>query len=209
MEITKQKVLNEEEELRELVNSFLSDKSSDAMKEIYYTRFYHKCKNVFESVLYKTTFDKHLASTIYNDAIIIFREQAKKEIEIKNIKGFLYQIAINVYLNKIKPENKQKQRFSLLIDSKNSFLNMPDRWADEISEDEFEQVINWGLNELKKEKPHMEKVIRAFYIDELSYKEVSDNFGYSLNEVKSHVQNGKQNLKKIVERAEVFNKYKN
>jgi RNA polymerase sigma factor (sigma-70 family) len=37
--------------------------------------------------------------------------------------------------------------------------------------------------------------IRLFYLEDLSYAEVSGRSGYSVNEVKSHIQNGKRNLK--------------
>jgi RNA polymerase sigma-70 factor (ECF subfamily) len=37
--------------------------------------------------------------------------------------------------------------------------------------------------------------IELFYFKQKSYKEVSDLTGYSVNEVKSYLQNGKRNLK--------------
>lgn len=205
MEITKQDILSEEEELQKLVRAFTCTESSDMVRELNYSRFYSKCKNVFESILYKTTFNKHLANSIYNDAVLIFREEAKKEEKIENVKGFLYQIAINVYLNKIKPERKYTSRFSFVIDNKNAFLNISDITLGDSFDAEFERKVTWALNELKKEKPDQEKALRAFYLEELSYQEVVTNYGYSLKEVKSYVQNGKQNLKRIFEKMEMRN----
>ena len=43
--------------------------------------------------------------------------------------------------------------------------------------------------------------IELFYLQEKSYKEVSDLTGLSLLNVKSHIQNGKRNLKIILERG--------
>jgi len=37
--------------------------------------------------------------------------------------------------------------------------------------------------------------IRLMYIDDKSYKDISVITGYSMKEVKSHIQNGKRNLK--------------
>jgi len=37
--------------------------------------------------------------------------------------------------------------------------------------------------------------IELFYLKEKSYKEVTEITGYSMNQVKSHIQNGKRNLK--------------
>jgi RNA polymerase sigma-70 factor (ECF subfamily) len=44
--------------------------------------------------------------------------------------------------------------------------------------------------------------ILLFYIYQLSYQQISDKTGLSLNEVKTHIQNGKRNLRKILERYE-------
>jgi RNA polymerase sigma-70 factor (ECF subfamily) len=40
--------------------------------------------------------------------------------------------------------------------------------------------------------------IEMFYIQNLSYEEVSEKTGFSLNQVKSYIQNGKRNLKLIL-----------
>lgn len=39
--------------------------------------------------------------------------------------------------------------------------------------------------------------IRLFYLEGKSYKEVSEISGFSANEVKTHIQNGKRNLKSL------------
>lgn len=47
-----------------------------------------------------------------------------------------------------------------------------------------------------------QRCVQLFYLQELSYREVSDQTGYNLNEVKSHLQNGRRNLKIYLENAE-------
>lgn len=39
------------------------------------------------------------------------------------------------------------------------------------------------------------RCIELFYLKELSYREIVETTGLTLNEVKSHLQNGKRNLK--------------
>ena len=41
--------------------------------------------------------------------------------------------------------------------------------------------------------------IRLFYLESYSYQEIAALTGQELNEVKSHIQNGKRNLKLILE----------
>lgn len=40
--------------------------------------------------------------------------------------------------------------------------------------------------------------IRMMYIEDKSYRDISENTGYTINEVKSHIQNGKRNLKNLL-----------
>jgi len=43
------------------------------------------------------------------------------------------------------------------------------------------------------------RCIELFYLEERSYREVAEATGFSMNEVKSHLQNGRRNLKIILE----------
>jgi RNA polymerase sigma-70 factor (ECF subfamily) len=52
--------------------------------------------------------------------------------------------------------------------------------------------IQSAVNNLNQEQG---TCIRLMYIEDKSYREISDITGYGLNEVKSHIQNGKRNLK--------------
>ncbi|MEM7037429.1 MAG: sigma-70 family RNA polymerase sigma factor [Bacteroidota bacterium] len=59
----------------------------------------------------------------------------------------------------------------------------------EIAADEIEAAL--------KELPERQaNCIRLFYLRGLSYKEVAEVAGFNLKEVKSHIQNGKRNLRK-------------
>lgn len=58
-------------------------------------------------------------------------------------------------------------------------------------EEKLEQLQD-ALVRLSEEQ---KKCIELFYFKEKSYKEVSDLTGFSINEVKSYLQNGKRNLK--------------
>jgi len=42
--------------------------------------------------------------------------------------------------------------------------------------------------------------VTLFYLDKKSYQEIADITGYSLLQVKSYIQNGKRNLKIMVEK---------
>jgi RNA polymerase sigma-70 factor (ECF subfamily) len=42
-----------------------------------------------------------------------------------------------------------------------------------------------------------------FYLEKLSYQQVAERGGYSLMQVKSHIQNGKRNLRLLLEKKQM------
>ena len=46
--------------------------------------------------------------------------------------------------------------------------------------------------------PFQKKCIELFYLKNMSYTQIVEMTGYSVNEVKSYIQNGKRNLKMII-----------
>ena len=54
------------------------------------------------------------------------------------------------------------------------------------------QGMERGLMALKEEQ---RKCLQLFYLENLSYKAIQEATGFTLNEIKSYIQNGKRNLK--------------
>ncbi|RYG02265.1 MAG: sigma-70 family RNA polymerase sigma factor, partial [Chitinophagaceae bacterium] len=42
--------------------------------------------------------------------------------------------------------------------------------------------------------------VTLFYLEKKSYQQIADQTGYNMMQVKSHIQNGKRNLKTILEK---------
>ena len=57
--------------------------------------------------------------------------------------------------------------------------------------------MNESLKELNAEQ---QQCVTLFYLQKMSYQQVSEATGYSMLQVKSHIQNGKRNLKILIER---------
>jgi RNA polymerase sigma-70 factor (ECF subfamily) len=60
---------------------------------------------------------------------------------------------------------------------------------------QLEEQLEKLKDALVRLSEEQKKCIELFYFKEKSYKEVSDLTGFSINEVKSYLQNGKRNLK--------------
>ena len=53
---------------------------------------------------------------------------------------------------------------------------------------------------LKELNPEQQQCVTLFYLQKKSYHEISDETGFSMLQVKSYIQNGKRNLKILVEK---------
>lgn len=63
--------------------------------------------------------------------------------------------------------------------------------------DDTLELMHQGLDELNEEQ---RRCVSLFYLEKRSYQQVAEITGYSLLQVKSYIQNGKRNLKLILER---------
>ena len=64
------------------------------------------------------------------------------------------------------------------------------------------ELIEKGLQTLNKEQ---KECVTLFYLEKKSYQEISDYTGYNLLQIKSHIQNGKRNIKIWVEKQKINN----
>ena len=121
-----------------------------------------------------------------------------KRMKVTHFKSWLYRVAQNHCLMEL----RKKKPHSTSIDDLEHML------AEEVSPNKYHEreirlsALDKALHELK---PDQKKCVMLFYIDELSYKEVADKTGFSLKEVKSHIQNGKRNLRIHLESNQEFN----
>lgn len=125
------------------------------------------------------------------DAVIHIFEKLPRDLvnyTIHNFSSWLHTVTKN-YCFRFLSKNKR-----------NNFLqteNFPDRIDEE--DDSFEKIylpfLDDAINSLNNEQ---RICIELFYIENKSYQEISDETKYSLKEVKSHIQNGKRNLKIIL-----------
>jgi RNA polymerase sigma-70 factor (ECF subfamily) len=59
------------------------------------------------------------------------------------------------------------------------------------------ELMTESLKELNKEQ---QQCVTLFYLEKKSYQEISETTGFTLLQVKSYIQNGKRNLKLLIEK---------
>jgi RNA polymerase sigma-70 factor (ECF subfamily) len=157
-------------------------------------------------------FEKHV-KTVFGVCLFYFRDkdQAKdavmqifeklinelKKTEVKNFKGWLSFVVRNYCISEIR-KSKSKQFVSetyLEFEIKEPSLEEEER-MESVNEELMLEYMKDCLDNLK---PNQKICVELFYLNNLSYQQISDQIRLSLNEVKSQIQNGKRNLKLLIE----------
>lgn len=114
--------------------------------------------------------------------------------KVDYFKSWIYMVAKNHCLMKL----RDKGRFTAEINEntmatadepaeKNSFIEK-DRTLDHLAE---------ALQQLNKEQ---QLCVTLFYLEKKSYQEIADQSNFTVLQVKSHIQNGKRNLKIMMDK---------
>jgi RNA polymerase sigma-70 factor (ECF subfamily) len=114
--------------------------------------------------------------------------------EVHNFKSWLHSVTRNYCLMKMRKEKAMVMDIEKIVEKNGEdFVEIAE---DLHQEDALENYNRDDLAEvLKTLKEPQRRCIELFYLEGKSYQEVSEITGYSMNEVKSYVQNGKRNLK--------------
>jgi RNA polymerase sigma factor (sigma-70 family) len=88
---------------------------------------------------------------------------------------------------------------------------LTDRMTIQTEEKEKEEFIKQDItlelmsDSLKELNTEQQQCVTLFYLDKKSYQEISEQTGFTMMQVKSHIQNGKRNLKIMIERKMIDN----
>ena len=130
------------------------------------------------------------------DAVInIFEELVTKlkKYEVNNFKNWLYQLAKNHCLMKIRSSKSQPVTVDIDImhlGGNNHLDNVT--WK--------EEQLNGMENCIEQLPAEQKQAIRLFYLKEKCYKEIADLTETDISKVRSFIQNGRRNLKICMEK---------
>lgn len=114
---------------------------------------------------------------------------ATAKTEVHNFGGWVYQIARNECLSRLR-QHPEIQTEDERFDREEAAESLPiEEWLAE------EQKYTQLEEALKTLKQNQKQCITLFYFQSKSYQEIASELKISIKEVKSHIQNGKRNLK--------------
>ena len=116
-----------------------------------------------------------------------------KKYDVDNFKGWLYQLAKNHCLMKLRSKKGQPS----IVDA--DIMHLQENiHLDGVMEKETQlNTMEYCIEQL----PHDQKqAIKLFYLKEKCYKEIADSTQTDINKVRSFIQNGRRNLKICMEK---------
>lgn len=115
--------------------------------------------------------------------------------KVEYFKAWIYMVARNHCLMRLRgrqgkiPVEIKEQHLTDIRDE--------DARQNHIEKDLMLQDMADALEQLN---PEQKQCVKLFYLEKKSYQEITDQTGYSLLQVKSYIQNGKRNLKIMLEK---------
>lgn len=133
------------------------------------------------------------------DAVMQLFEQLIVKVKKQDIQDFpkwLYVVAKNFCLMEL------RARKNIIEVSTSEFVEFPHNLHPSENYAEKEERLS-QLESCMEKLPEKQRIsIDLFFINHKCYKEVVEITGFSMNDVKSYIQNGKRNLKNCMEKAD-------
>ncbi len=118
-----------------------------------------------------------------------------KKYKVDYFKSWLYMVAKNHCLMKIR-DSRGKIPVELTERYMAAAEEQPEVPGFTQSDHAIELLVE-GLQELPSEQ---QQCVTLFYLQKKSYQEISEGTGFTMMQVKSHIQNGKRNLRLLIEK---------
>jgi len=115
--------------------------------------------------------------------------------KVDYFKSWIYMVAKNHCLMKIRDEHAKAPA---PLTEKN--LSAPAEEADKNFLLENEKTLEKMAEALKELSTEQQVCVTLFYLEKKSYQQISNQTGYTTMQVKSYIQNGKRNLKILIEK---------
>lgn len=174
---------------QELLESFYSDRNNEwlgILLQRYTLLLFGVCMKYLKN-------EEEARDAVQQIFLKVITELQRYRVEY--FKSWLYMVAKNHCLMKIRAT--QGKRETELKEE----ITGPAEDGDHIrmihEKDVTLNLMNESLEELNKEQ---KDCVTLFYLEKRSYQEITESTGLSMMQVKSHIQNGKRNLRIILEK---------
>jgi RNA polymerase sigma factor (sigma-70 family) len=120
--------------------------------------------------------------------------QELHKYRVEFFKSWLYMVAKNHCLMKLR---ERQGKIPAELDSQ--AIPAPEE-TDKKKMEETDHTLDLMENALQELNKEQQQCVTLFYLQKKSYSQISESTGFSLLQVKSYIQNGKRNLKILIEK---------
>jgi RNA polymerase sigma-70 factor (ECF subfamily) len=121
--------------------------------------------------------------------------QELQKYKVDYFKSWLYMVAKNHCLMRLRDRNGKQ-----ITEINDRLPIAPGEETDKAAQAKTDYTIELMQDALKELNPEQKQCVTLFYLEKKSYQQVSEETGYNLLQVKSYIQNGKRNLKLLIEK---------
>jgi RNA polymerase sigma-70 factor (ECF subfamily) len=121
--------------------------------------------------------------------------QELHKYKVEYFKSWVYMVAKNHCLMKLRDKHGKG---STEINEK--LMAAPEEEDDRQLLLQNDVALDLMEESLKELNPEQKQCVTLFYLEKKSYQEINEITGYSMLQVKSYIQNGKRNLKLLIEK---------
>jgi len=122
----------------------------------------------------------------------VLTEVAKYKIDF--FKSWLYMVAKNHCLMKLRA---QQGKYTQMLQEEAAIEQHVTDRNDLLATEKTYSLLEQSVDELNLEQ---KQCVTLFYLEKKSYQQITEATGFNLMQVKSHIQNGKRNLRMLLEK---------
>ncbi len=121
--------------------------------------------------------------------------QELQKYKVEYFKSWIYMVAKNHCLMKLRDKQGKTP-----AEINEKLFAAPEEETDRQALLQNDQALDLMEEALKELNPEQKQCVTLFYLQKKSYQEINEITGYSMLQVKSYIQNGKRNLKILIEK---------
>jgi len=118
-----------------------------------------------------------------------------KKYKVDYFKSWLYMVAKNHCLMKLR-EGQRK----IPVELTDRYMSVAEDQPDKQSLKQNDHTIELMAEALKELSPEQQLCVTLFYLQKKSYQEISEETDFTMMQIKSYIQNGKRNLRLLIEK---------
>lgn len=118
-----------------------------------------------------------------------------KKYKVDYFKSWIYMVAKNHCLMKLRDSHGK-----MPVELTERYMFSPEEETDRQSLVQNDHTIEAMSEALKELGAEQRQCVTLFYLQKKSYQEISEETGFTMMQVKSYIQNGKRNLKIIMDK---------